>query len=108
MDKRNVTIEGTGVTDVMDGIAKFLRKVSHDLVDENYSGQITVAGVVDDKRQVLQMIFGKADVVKAETIWGMIQTLRENRGGSVALMIEQMNISGTVSDVELCLVYDPL
>lgn len=82
MSKRVVTIEGTGVVDVMDGVAKFLRKVSRGQVDDSYVGEITVVGIVDDcERRTLRMVFKKGDVGTAEIIQGMIQTLRENRGG---------------------------
>lgn len=107
MSKRVVTIDGMGVVDVMDGVAKFLRKVSRGQVDDIYVGEITVVGVVDDcERRTLKLVFRKGDVGTAEIIQGMIQTLKENRGGSVAMLVENLNISDTVSDVELCFVYD--
>ena len=106
MDKRTVIVEGANVLTVMIGIGNFLKKVSDGLVGESYVGEVFVEGKVDGCDGKLNFVFDSKDVRRAQTIMKMIQTLKENRGGSVALLVEGLNICDKVSDVELCLVYE--
>jgi len=103
---RTVVISDVWVVNFQDSLSTFMKRVEDGRVDDNYAGKISVAGTVDDKATAIEVILGKNDIGKVGQMIEMIGTLRDNRGGRVSLLINDLHVCDHVSDVELCFDYD--